>query len=132
MTVFKNFGDDELIISCKCGCDDSIHFTVDHHDNEGYCFMTFTNGNFYSEQKHPFVEKVKKIWAIIRNKDYYYSDICMSRYDFEQFKNWIVSKSKDSGNANDDTAKIKNIIWNQKFTDGECIEEIQRVLGLRK
>lgn len=25
MAVFKNFKDDELIISCKCGCDEGIH-----------------------------------------------------------------------------------------------------------
>lgn len=25
MAVFKNFKDDELIVSCKCGCDEGIH-----------------------------------------------------------------------------------------------------------
>lgn len=132
MAVFKNFSDDELIISCKCGCDEGIHFAVGHHGNEEYYFMTFISGNFYREQKCSFVEKMKKIWAIIRNKDYCYSDICMSRYDFEQFKNWVVSKSKNSENADENIMKIKNIIWNQSLTDIECIEEIQRVLGLRK
>lgn len=26
MAVFKNFKDDELIVSCECGCDEGIHF----------------------------------------------------------------------------------------------------------
>ena len=30
MAVFKNFKDDELIVSCKCGCDEGIHFKI--HD----------------------------------------------------------------------------------------------------
>lgn len=32
---------------------------------------------------------MKKIWAIIRNKDYYYSEICMTRKDFETFREYI-------------------------------------------
>ena len=74
MAVFKNFKDNELIISCKCGCDEGIHFA-------NYCFMSFTNGNFYAEQKYPFWKKLKKIWAIVRNKDFYYSEIIMSKND---------------------------------------------------
>ena len=26
--VCKNFKDDELIVSCKCGCDEGIHFKI--------------------------------------------------------------------------------------------------------
>ena len=37
MAVFKNFKDDELIVSCKCGCDEGIHFKI--HD---YGDGTFT------------------------------------------------------------------------------------------
>ena len=33
MAVFKNFKDDELIVSCKCGCDEGIHFKI--HDEDG-------------------------------------------------------------------------------------------------
>lgn len=88
MAVFKNFNEDELIISCKCGCDEGIHFTI----TDDNCFVAFTNGNFYREQKHPFVEKLKKIWAIIRNKDFYYSDICMTREDLSCFSEWVNRK----------------------------------------
>lgn len=28
MAVFKNFKGDELFISCKCGCDEGIHFKI--------------------------------------------------------------------------------------------------------
>ena len=92
MAVFKNFDDDELVISCKCGCDEGIHFRIHDYKDGEYAFVSFTNGNFYSEQKHPLREKLKKIWAIIRNKDFYYSDICMTKEDFDQFKEWINRK----------------------------------------
>ena len=79
MAVFKNFIDDELIVSCKCGWDGE------------YAFLTYTNGNFYTQQR-PFFEKLKKIWAIIRNKDFYYSDIVLTKDDFNEFKEWVNRK----------------------------------------
>lgn len=91
MAVLKSSDDNELIISCSCGCDEGIHIKID--DNYGdYAYQVFTNGNFYKEQYGAFgtlKEKLKKIWAIIRNKDYYYSDIVMSKEDFQEFKEWI-------------------------------------------
>ncbi len=32
---------------------------------------------------------MKKIWAIIRNRDFYYSEVIMRRSDFTDFKNYI-------------------------------------------
>lgn len=91
MAVFKNFKDDELIISCKCGCDEGIHFAICDYKDGDYAFVTHTSSNYYREQC-TFREKLKKIWAIIRNKDYYYSDVCMDKNDFEQFKEWVNRK----------------------------------------
>ena len=76
MAVFKNFKDDELIVSCKCGCDEGIHFKI--HD--------------YEDGDYAFFEKLKKIWAIIRNKDFYYSDIVLTKEDFKEFKKWVDRK----------------------------------------
>lgn len=92
MSVFKNFDGNELVVSCKCGCDEGIHFEINGSEDDDYAFVTFTNGNFYTEQKCPFIEKLKKIWAIIWNKDYYYSDIVMTRKDFEQFRKWVNTR----------------------------------------
>lgn len=92
MAVFKNFSEDELIISCRCGCDEGIHFRLSNYQDGTYAFLAFTNGNFYKEQGLGFVEKLKKICAIIRGKDYYYSDIVMSEEEFAQFKEWINIK----------------------------------------
>ena len=53
MAVFKNFKDDELIVSCKCGCDEGIHFKIRDYEDGDYAFLTYTNGNFYTQQR-PF------------------------------------------------------------------------------
>lgn len=90
--LFKNFKDDELIISCKCGCDEGIHFAICDYKDRDYAFVTHTSGNYYREQCS-FREKLKKIWAIIRNKDYYYSEVCMDKNDFKQLHQKAGSKN---------------------------------------
>ena len=55
--------------------------------------MTYMNSNWYRDQDDSTFQilkkKIKKIWAIIRGKDYYYSDIVMSAKDFEKLKEYI-------------------------------------------
>ena len=96
MAVFISEDKKELIVTCGCGCEDAIHITIEaDEDTYEYAFMTYMNGKFYSEQERglfrTIADKTKKIWAILRNKDYYYSDIRMSRADFEEFKRYINS-----------------------------------------
>lgn len=94
MAALKNKDGTELYIDCLCGCDQGIRFRIDKDDLDYYCAMSYTNGNFYSEQRNTFGvirEKIKKIWAIIRNKDYYYSDIEMTKEEFDEFREYINS-----------------------------------------
>ena len=91
MAVMISKDKKDLVVTCKCGCGDGVHLQV-HNDGEDYAYQCFTNGNFYKEQDGMFKtlkNKLTKIWAIIRNKDYYYSDIMMSREDFKQLKEYI-------------------------------------------
>lgn len=90
---------EELVVSCSCECDDGIRIKIDKDvmediDWEAYAFLTYQSGNFYREQGgvfRCFAEKCKKIWKIIRNKDFYYSEICMTRSDFKKFKEYVNS-----------------------------------------
>lgn len=95
MAVMRSRDGNDLIVDCNCGCDDGIRFRIDQDDLDYYCFMTYTNGNFYREQGDTLCgvlyKKLKKIWAIIRNKDFYYADIVMTKDDFDYFKEYINS-----------------------------------------
>ena len=55
--------------------------------------------NWYSEQDETILKtitkKMKKIIAIICSKDFYYSEIVMSKDDFIQFKEYINSIETD-------------------------------------
>lgn len=95
MSVLKDKGNKELIVSCECNCCDSIHIKVEseEYDDNYFAFVTYMNGNWYRDQNnkiiHTIAIKLKKIWAIIRNKDFYYSEIMMSREDFSDFKEFM-------------------------------------------
>ena len=93
MAVMISEDKKDLIVTCKCGCDEGVHLHISHErDEDYYAYQCFTNGNFYRDQYGMFgtlKNKLKKIWAIIRNKDYYYSDVVMSKKDFEWFKSWV-------------------------------------------
>ena len=71
-----------------CGNDETQRIEKDEED---YCFMTYLSGNWYKEQAG-FIKKLKKIWAIIRNKDFYYSEIILNKKDWEEYKKWINEK----------------------------------------
>ena len=95
MAVLRNKDGTELFISCDCGCEQGVHIRVDKEDNDMYFLMTYTNGNWYSDQNKTvrtvIREKLKKIWCIIKNKDFHYSDISMTPKDFQEFKEYINS-----------------------------------------
>ena len=63
MAVLKILDNSEMIISCKCGCDDGIRLKIEK-DEEDYCFMTYVSENWYKEQAG-FIKEAKE------NLDYY-------------------------------------------------------------
>lgn len=84
----------ELILDCKCGCDDAIKFIVDLEDadHDIVMFTTFLTGKWFSNQetfKSKFVNKVKRIWGVLRNKDYCYAEQVLTKEDFKIFKEYI-------------------------------------------
>lgn len=93
MAALKNKDGTELYIDCTCGCNEGIRFKVCKDDIDYYCFMSYTNGNFYREQGdtlwYVLRKKLEKIWAIIRNKDFYYSEVVMTKDEFEEFREYI-------------------------------------------
>ena len=95
MAVLKNKDGTELFIDCNCGCDNGIRFRIDNNDFDLYCFMSYTNGKFYTEQcegmRRVFRKKLKKIWSIIRNRDFYYAEMFLTKDEFAEFREYINS-----------------------------------------
>ena len=95
MAVFLTENKKEMIIDCKCGCEDTIHIKVDDSDKDvnEYAIQTYMNSNWYRDQDDRILRvigrKLKKIWAIIRNKDFYYSELILTKEDFKKYKEYI-------------------------------------------
>lgn len=92
MSVLKSEDGKDLMVSCRCGCGNGVHINIKKEDNE-YAWVTYMNSNWYRDQNKRILyivrDKLKKIWAIIRSKDFYYSEILMTRKDFETFREYI-------------------------------------------
>lgn len=88
MAILKDDNGTDLILSCECGCDEGIRVRVEE-DDDMYCYQTYLSGNWYKEQGG-IICKIKKIWKILRNKDFYYSEIMLSKQDWEAYKKWVT------------------------------------------
>lgn len=108
MSIFMNKDKTELIVTCGCGggagCGDAAHIKINFDDHD-YAFISYMNGNFYKDQDGALRTlwwKLKKIWAIIRNKDHYYSDIVMNKEEFETFREYVnsIGESNDKSREN--------------------------------
>lgn len=93
MSVLKSKDNKELIINCNCECDEGIRIKIQEFHDDDYSILTYSNGNFYRDQNHTVWNvislKLKKIWKVIRNKDHCYSEIILSKKDFEELKEYI-------------------------------------------
>lgn len=88
MAIFE-IENHEIYADCHCGCDNGLRIRIEKDDFEEYCFCTYTLGNFYTMQSSfttRLKTKLKKILAIIRNKDFRYSEIIMSKEEFDKFR----------------------------------------------
>lgn len=101
MALMISKDEQEAVLTCMCGCDDAVHIKIckEFEDDESFSFLTFMKSNWYSEQDETILKtitkKMKKIIAIICSKDFYYSEIVMSKDDFIQFKEYINSIETD-------------------------------------
>lgn len=92
MSLLKSSDNKELFIDCNCGCGSSVKFKIEPPENDDCFFMKTLSSNWYREQDGCFCilkKKLKRIWRIILNKDYCYSELCMNKDEFIAFKDYI-------------------------------------------
>lgn len=93
MAIYKAINKDAVSVTCDCSCGNGMEFIVDR-DPDCYALIMAMNSNFYRDQNgalRVLKSKLEKIWCIIRNKDFYYSEVIMSERQFNDFKDIINS-----------------------------------------
>ena len=96
MSLMKSSDDKQFIIDCNCGCGEGLKFVIDKEDSvDYYCLTSFISSDWYNKQKDNFWQviynKLKRIWFVLRDKDYQYSEFYMSKNEFCEFKEYIDS-----------------------------------------
>lgn len=95
MSVMISSDKKELMLTCNCNCEYTLHFKINDEDKDYDCYavQSYLKGDWYTNQDNTIwsvvVKKLKKIIAIIKNKDYYYSEIIMTKEEFQEFKKYI-------------------------------------------
>ena len=82
----------EYITFCNCGCRNGVVLKFDNEDDE--LSVQLVSDNFYMMQnkcKMSFREKLKRIWCIIRGKEYCYFDILIGKDELVAFKEFIAN-----------------------------------------
>lgn len=85
--VYTNKNSNDFVVTCKCSCGEALEFRFDH--DEEYVWISVMVGGWYANQDSFFLrlkEKWKRIWTILRGKEYCYSEILMTKEDYEQFR----------------------------------------------
>ena len=96
MPVMINREGTDAVVACSCGCDESLRIKVKPfaEEDDSYVILTYASGNFYRDQEYTVWQVIRKKWkkimCILRNKDYCYSEICMTKEDFREFKAYIA------------------------------------------
>ena len=93
MAVMRSSDGQDLMLDCRCGCCNGLRFTIDRYSEDSYGLITYTSGNFYAEQDMTLFaiwkSKLRKIWRILRNKDYCYSEVLLHKSEMEDFKEFL-------------------------------------------
>lgn len=87
----KNKDENYCGLYCSCGCEDAVTFKVEKDKNSVY--VSLVSDGFYSHAMTGwarFKEKCKRIWYILRNKEYYYFSICLDGEDIKEFKKFVA------------------------------------------
>lgn len=94
MSVLTNKDKNEIVITCSCGCKNGVHLEVRKSDDkdDDIAFLSLVSDKFYSEQENffrRFAEKIRRIWYVLRNKEYTYFEVCLKEKDIQEFKDFV-------------------------------------------
>lgn len=76
---------------CSCGCNKGVALKAET-DNWG-CYLSLVSDVFHMQADtgwDRFKKKCKRIWSIVRNKEYIYFDICIDPDDLKEFKEFVA------------------------------------------
>ena len=92
MGNFFKADDKKAAMFCRCGCSNGI--VMQFYPDDDMLILSLASGRFSTDQKGLFScikEKLKRMWFIIRNKEYSYFEIVMEKDDVKGFKEFVAN-----------------------------------------
>ena len=87
--IYRNVnGGKCFLINCSCGCGDEIEIRVYPDKEYGDVSINIVASKWYAEQCGVFGQikkKLRKIWWVIRGKDYYHCDLILKKDQWTEF-----------------------------------------------
>lgn len=78
---------------CACGCNQGVVLKASPDDDDCGVNLSLVSDAFYLNLQTGWIRfknKCKRIWSIIRNKEYIYFDIYVKPDDIEKFKEFVA------------------------------------------
>ena len=88
----KDNNDKYCSLYCSCGCDEGVILKAEKDECLGYAFSLVSDVYYIAQHSTiwRFKEKCRRIWSIIRNKEYYYFNIWIDEEDIKEFKEFVA------------------------------------------
>jgi hypothetical protein len=84
--VFTNKKEDELIVTCKCGCGEGLHWQAGTWDDEGEeYYISLVESSWYDKQDSRLKSYIKRLWKALRGKEYHFTELILKKDDVEEF-----------------------------------------------
>ena len=88
--IYTNKENDELIISCDCGCGTGLLWQAKKFDDEAeQYFLCLTEHSWYAKQTGRVKPYFKRLWNAIRGKEHYLTELVMTKYEVAEYADFL-------------------------------------------
>lgn len=95
--IFTNKKDDELIITCNCGCGNGLHWSAGSWDADGEdCYLSLVEMNWYAMQRSRIKSYFRRLWKALRGKEYYLTEMILKKAEVEEFAAFLNQLSTET------------------------------------
>ena len=86
--VYQSKDHQSVFVNCSCGCGEGLEIRLNKYSQEeGDICISMVESKWYSEQIGGWAhlkKKVKRLWRLVCNKDYYYSELILKNEQLTQ------------------------------------------------
>jgi len=93
--IYTNQKNDELIISCDCGCGKGLLWqakTFDEEDEQYFVYLT--EHSWYAKQAGRIKPYFRRLWKALRGREYCLTELVMAKDEVEELSEFLYQLTK--------------------------------------